>query len=95
MALLAWERQRKVFLKIQEGTGDNLLHEDRAAGYVDYVLWSTFEADDLDLDGELTMNCIDGGMVMTREPTTAAESLTACCRDAFGDSPCDIDILIG
>ena len=38
MAVLTWIKSRKLFLKIQEGTGDNLLREDRAAGYVDYVL---------------------------------------------------------
>lgn len=94
MALLAWEKNRKVFLKIQEGIGDNLLHEDRAAGYVDYTLWSVFKAEDMELDGELTMNCIDNGMVLSKVPTTEAKSLAACCQDAFGNSPCDLAILM-
>ena len=38
MAILAWIKSRQVFLKIQEGTGDNLSEEDIASGMTDYVL---------------------------------------------------------
>ncbi len=41
MAVLAWAKEERVFIKVQEGIGDNLTREDRAEGYVDYVLWST------------------------------------------------------
>ncbi len=57
---------RGEFLKIQPGTGDNLLREDRALGYTDYVLWSTFKPLDLGIDGELDMECLDSGMVMMK-----------------------------
>ena len=54
------------FLKIQPGTGDNLHREDRALGYIDYVLWSTFKPLDLGIDGELDMGCLDSGMVLLK-----------------------------
>ncbi len=40
-AILAWLKSKKTFLKVQSGTGDNLLKEDIREGYVDYCLWST------------------------------------------------------
>ena len=54
------------FLAFHEGTGDNLLYEDREEGYVDYIyydIYTSFEnyiADPYD-------NIDDGGMVLTRE----------------------------
>ena len=65
-ALLYFIPSRGEFLKIQPGTGDNLLREDRALGYTDYVLWSTFKPLDLGIDGELDMECLDSGMVMMK-----------------------------
>lgn len=58
--------KKREFLKIQPGTGDNLLREDRALGYTDYMLWSTFKPQDLGIDGELDMECLDSGMVMMK-----------------------------
>jgi hypothetical protein len=83
MALLAWVKSKKLFLKIQEGIGDNLLHEDRQNGFVDYVLWSTFKPESLDLDSELVMECVDSGMVMGKEEMTARDSIADCYYDAF------------
>ncbi len=37
-ALLAWLKDEKVFLKVQAGTGDNLLEEDIREGFIDYLL---------------------------------------------------------
>lgn len=65
-ALLYFIPSRGEFLKIQPGTGDNLLREDRALGYTDYVLWSTFKPLDLGIDGELDMECLDSGMVLLK-----------------------------
>ena len=87
MAVLAWVKSKRQFIKIQEGTGDNLTHEDRANGFVDYVLWSTFTPDELDLDEELTLTCVDSGMVLARSPTTARKSLQDCLADAYGLPP--------
>jgi len=67
MAYLVWARKEKLLLKVQEGTGDNLSREDIENGFVDYVLWSTFRPQCLDLDQELPMEAIDGGMVMFEE----------------------------
>lgn len=50
-----------IFLKIQPGTGDNLSPKDIAAGFTDYVIWSRFKAECLDIDGELPMECVDSG----------------------------------
>ena len=84
MAVLTWIKSRKVFLKIQEGTGDNLLREDRAAGYVDYVLWSVFRPAEIDLDGELELECLESGMVCGKEDMTARRSIPDCYLYAFG-----------
>lgn len=47
-------------LRVSEGNGTNLLEEDEAQGYVDYIYY-----DQYDLDTEMT-NC-DGGQVMLTE----------------------------
>lgn len=66
-AILAWIKSKNAFLKIQAGTGDNLLKEDIREGYVDYCLWSTFKPECIDIDGELAMECLDSGMVLFKE----------------------------
>lgn len=54
-----------IFLSFYEGTGDNLLHEDIEAGYVDYVNYETFC---LSKDyGDNTLKELDGGMLMTKQ----------------------------
>ncbi len=83
-ARLAWVKSEKVFLKIQPGTGDNLLREDIRAGYVYYYLWSTFRPECIDIDGELDMDCLDSGMVLFRENCTPGEALESSYRQAFG-----------
>ena len=83
-ALLAWVKNEKVFLKIQPGTGDNLLRDDIRAGYVDYYLWSTFRPECIDIDGELDMDCLDSGMILFRENCTPGEALESSYRQAFG-----------
>jgi hypothetical protein len=35
-AILAWVKSAKAFLKVQAGTGDNLLEEDIREGFTDY-----------------------------------------------------------
>lgn len=46
----------KQYLWIYEGTGDNLLNEDRANGFVDYLNYEFHESLDFDEDS------LDGGM---------------------------------
>lgn len=84
-AVLAWIKSKKVFLKIQPGTGDNLLAEDIRNGFVDYFLWSTFRPECLDIDGELDMECLDSGMVMFKESPDTTAALKACYNQAFGE----------
>lgn len=51
-AVLVWAVEKKEFLKITEGTGDNLSAEDRAEGYCDYVMWNLFNIGELAFDEE-------------------------------------------
>jgi hypothetical protein len=47
-------------VRIAEGTGDNLLYEDRKVGYVDYIY---YEQHELSID----LPEVDGGQVMLTE----------------------------
>ena len=49
-----------VVYRISEGDGGNLLKEDIENGYVDYIYYEIYNADDLD-------NEIDGGMILLKE----------------------------
>lgn len=93
MAVLTWIKSKKVFLKIQEGSGDNLSSEDVADGMVDYVLWSIFRPESIDIDEELEMKLLDGGMLMSDKTMTAAHSIADCYSQAF-DVPYDADDVI-
>ena len=84
-AILAWIKSKKAFLKIQAGTGDNLLKEDIWEGYVDYCLWSTFRPECIDIDGELDMECLNSGMVLFRENCDLKMALQNCYEQAFGE----------
>ena len=83
-AILAWVKSAKAFLKVQAGTGDNLLEEDIREGFTDYCLWSTFRPESIDTDGELDMECLDSGMVLFRGNCTPREALESNYRQAFG-----------
>ena len=94
MAVLAWVKSRRVFLKIQEGTGDNLSEEDVANSMTDYVLWSTFCPESIDIDEVLDMNHLDGGMMTFKAKVSAVESLPECYAAAF-DRPYDkTDVIV-
>jgi hypothetical protein len=94
MALLAWVKSKQAFLKIQEGTGDNLSQADIDAGMVDYVLWSVFKPECIDLDEELPLEYLRGGMLMDSEPITAKSALSACLKVAFEDEIDLADVLV-
>lgn len=83
-ASLLWVKSKQVFLKIQAGTGDNLLEDDIREGFIDYCLWSTFRPESIDIDGELDMECLDSGMVLFRESCTPRLALESSYRQAFG-----------
>ena len=82
-AILAWVKSAKAFLKVQAGTGDNLLEEDIREGFTDYCLWSTFRQESIDIDGELDMECLDSGMALFRENCSPGEALESSYRQAF------------
>ena len=93
-ALLAWLKDEKVFLKVQAGTGDNLLEEDIREGFTDYCLWSTFRPECIDTDGELDMECLDSGMVLFKECRTPQAALESSYRQAFGTDFDGNDVII-
>jgi hypothetical protein len=94
MALLAWVKSKKQFLKIQEGTGDNLSREDIAQGMKDYVLWSTFRPESIDVDQELEMELLGGGELMLKELATVDASIPDCYEQAFNASYDCNDIVV-
>ena len=49
-------------IKIYEGTGDNLLKEDRAEGYIDYINYDIYDPQNIGEENEE-----DGGMVLCKE----------------------------
>ena len=93
-AILAWLGSKKTFLKVQSGTGDNLLKEDIREGFVDYCLWSTFRPDCIDIDGELDMACLDSGMFLFRDYPDAMTALRACYTQAFDDAYDESDVTV-
>ncbi len=94
-AILAWVKSAKAFLKVQAGTGDNLLEEDIREGFTDYCLWSTFRPECIDTDGELDMECLDSGMALFRETCGDAQAaLRACYAQAFGKDFDENDIVV-
>lgn len=94
VAILAWLKVKKTFLKVQSGTGDNLHEEDIREGFVDYCLWSTFRPESIDTDGELDMTCLDGGMFLFRESPDAMAALRACYTQATGDAYDEDDVTV-
>lgn len=93
-ASLSWIKSKQVFLKIQAGTGDNLQQEDIQKGFVDYCLWSTFKPENIDIDGELDMESIDSGMILSKEYFTPKTALESCYREAFRDKCKEGDIVV-
>lgn len=61
-------------LRISEGTGDNLLREDRQAGYIDYIYYSSY-----DMNDEFSED--DGGEILLEEYFKDKYSCTAACVD--------------
>ena len=94
VAILAWLKSKKTFLKVQSGTGDNLNEEDFREGFVDYCLWSTFRPDCIDIDGELDMICLDSGMTLFKGSPDAMTALRACYTQAYDDAYDESDMTV-
>lgn len=94
MAILSWVKSRQMFLKIQEGCGGALSREDIAEGMVDYVLWSTFQPEEIDIDETLDMELIDGGILMSKTDISAIESLPDCYVAAVGKPYDESDVIV-
>ena len=92
-AVLTWVKSKQLFLKIQEGTGDNLSQGDIGNGIVDYVLWNTFSPSDLGIDGELNVVQVDGGMLMLDKTVSAQDAVPDCYNMAFNMPYNDDDVI--
>jgi hypothetical protein len=93
MVVLVRVKNKKVFLKIQEGTGDALSVEDVANGFSYYVLWSTFRPTELDIDEELELDCVDSGMMMYKSEAAIGDTVADCYKQAFGNEYIDGDVI--
>lgn len=93
MAVFAWVKSKKDFLKVQSGTGDALSTEDVANGFSYYVLWSTFRPMELDIDEELELDCVDSGMMMYKSDVAIGDTVADCYKQAFGDECIDGDVI--
>lgn len=60
--MLIITKDTEKLITIVEGTGDNLLAEDIAEGFVDYVMTSIYEVDGEDI------NLIDSGQMLSMTP---------------------------
>lgn len=60
--MLIITKDTEYLITIQEGTGDNLLPEDIADGFVDYVMTSIYEVDGEDI------NLKDSGQMLSKTP---------------------------
>lgn len=58
--MLIITKDTEKLITIVEGTGDNLLAEDEADGFIDYVMTSIYEVDGEDI------NLIDSGQMLSR-----------------------------
>lgn len=67
--------EEKEIIYISEGTGDNLLREDIAEGYVDYINYTIY-----DLDNGIEES--DGGMIMLKE---LFQKKYSCAKDCIPD----------
>lgn len=60
--MLIITKDTEKLITIVEGTGDNLLAEDEAEGFVDYVMTSIYEVDGEDI------NLKDSGQMLSKTP---------------------------
>lgn len=65
--MLIITKDTEKLITIVEGTGDNLLAEDEAEGFVDYVMTSIYEVDGEDI------NLIDSGQMLSKTPIADLE----------------------
>ena len=68
--------ERKEYLKLQTGTGDN---DDRP-----YVIANVFKFRELDIDGDLESECVDGAMLVGHCSVTALHTISEAMKIIFG-----------
>lgn len=68
--------ERKEYLKLQTGTGDN---DDRP-----YVIANVFKFRELDIDGELEPEFLDGMMLVGHSSVTALHTISEAMKVMFG-----------
>ena len=93
--LLAWIKSEEVFLKITEGSGDNLSDEDIEQGLNFYVLWSTFELDkdSLEIDEEMEVHLSDSGELDMKKKVSLKKALPDVYEMAFNKQYSKDDII--
>lgn len=93
--LLAWVKSEEVFLKITEGSGDNLSDEDIDQGLNFYVLWSTFELDkdSLEIDEEMEVHLSESGELDMEKKVSLKKALPDVYEMAFSKPYSKDDII--
>lgn len=90
LTLMAEKDGVPVTLLVEEGTGDNLLHEDREEGYVDYLNW--YEG--VLFDGDFVQTG-DGGMFLYKEMISSKpKGLLDCLRDVASEAALEGDLVV-
>lgn len=93
-AAVLWIKSEQCVLQIVKGTGDNLDEENIAEGCVDYVMYSVYDFDNVDLDEELTLVYDDGGQLLrTEEVKNVLDTVPDVYEMAF-DKPYDKDDVV-
>ena len=89
-AILAWVKGRGAFLKVQAGTGDNLLDCDIREGFTDYCLWSTFRPECIDIDGGSLPHTPAPASRVLRYPLCGASDASPATPRLTSDTSCVI-----
>lgn len=70
---------KEQMIEYDQGTGDNLLPEDRAEGFVDYINFTIYDLTNLEHVKE-----VDGGMVLLTEPYNEKDAPKEVLLEAYG-----------
>lgn len=90
MSKLIFVPEKKELIKMEHGTGDNLLPEDIAEGYVDYLLYEQYPEEDKDLEDPDPVS----GMVLSKKHIDDLEDfILDVLDDAYGDRTLCFEIM--
>ena len=90
MSKLIFVPEKKELIKMEHGTGDNLLSEDITEGYVDYLLYEQYPEEDKELEDPDPVS----GMVLSKTHIDDLESIILdVLDDAYGDRTLYFEII--